>query len=182
MYTYYFTTVDELDAVLSDGIPMSDGSTGVARKPNVTWLTENSIPSVPPITDRDLIAKLQPDSTRLPPSYAASEPGINLEWAVRVKVRIRSKQATPWLWTAIDSYETAYENRVAIREIDDGWFVMEHAITPNQITRVDEWSVDDNEWRKLRLVRRLVRPAVVRRPPLLRKSFAWLRGEHPQLT
>ena len=173
MYTYYFTTVDELDAVLSDGIPMSDGSTGVARKPNVTWLTENSIPSAPPITDRDLIAKLQPDSTRWPPNYSVSEQETNLERAFRVRVRIRSVQATPWLWRVIDSYETAYKNRVAIREFDDGWFVMRQPITPNQITRVDEWSADENEWRKLRLVRRLERPAA--------GQFASLHCRQPSL-
>ena len=39
MYIYYFTTLDELDTVLRDGIMMSDKSTGVARKPNPIWLT-----------------------------------------------------------------------------------------------------------------------------------------------
>ncbi len=163
MYLNYFTTQDKLDTVLRDGITMSDKSTGVARKPNPIWLTEHTNPSTPTLTDREFIAKLQPDSTRWPPNYSVSEPDTNFEGAVRVKVRVRSEQMKPWLWWAIDSYETAYINRFAIREFVDGWFVMEQTITPNQIIRVDRWSMHSDEWIRVELSRRLVLPAVAQR-------------------
>ena len=183
MYLNHFTTEDELDTVLRDGIPMSDRSTGAARKPNVTWLTENSIPSVPSIGDRKFIADLQPYLTRWPPNYAASGPDANFEGVIRVRVRIRWKQATWWLPGAVADFDTKRSNDFAIYNFDDGWRVLRQAITPNQITRVDEWSVDDNEWRKLRLVRRLVRPAVIRLKSLLKSRIASrfasrFRGDH----
>jgi len=160
MYLSYFTTQDELDFVLRHGIPMSDRPTGTARKPDVAWLTENPIPSVPSIRDRKFIANLLSDRGRWPPNYAVLEPGTNLEGARRVRVRIRSEQATPWLWAAIDSYETAYDNRFAIREFDDGWHAMRQAITPNQVVRVDRWSMHSADWIRVELSRRLVLPAV----------------------
>ncbi len=178
MFANFFTTLDELDAVLSDGIPMSDKSTGVARKPNPTWLTKHSNPSAPTLTDREFIADLQPYLTRWPPNYAASEPDTNFEGAIRVRVRIRLEQATWWLAGAIDDFETKRSNDFAIYNFDDGWRVMEQAITPNQIICVDRWSARTDEWEKMELGRRLVLPAAVRRPPLLRKSYAWLRGDH----
>ena len=160
MYLNYFATLDDLDTVLSDGIQMSDKSTDGTRKPNPTWLTKHSNPSAPTLTDREFIADLQPYLTRWPPNYAVSEPDTNLEGAIRVRVRIRSEQATPWLWTAIDSFKIAYNNRVAIREIDDGWFVLEQPITPNQIIKVDRWSMHSDEWVRVELSRRLVLPPV----------------------
>ncbi len=162
MYLNYFTTQDKLDTVLRDGLPFRGKWTGGIRKPNSIWLTKHANLSVPSSEDLKFIANLQPDPGRWPPNYAVSEPDIDFDRGVRVRVRVRSEQMTPWLWWAVNSYETAYNNRVAIREFDDCWFVMRQPITPNQITRVDEWSADENEWRKLRLVRRLERPAVIR--------------------
>jgi len=152
MYIYYFTTLDELDTVLRDGIMMSDKSTGVARKPNPIWLTVHTNPSTPTLTDREFIASLQSHLNRCPPIYAVSETNANFEGALRVRVRIRWKQATWWLPGAVADFDTKRSNDFAIYNFDDGWRVLRQAITPNQITRVDEWSVDDNEWRKLRLV------------------------------
>jgi len=174
MYLNYFTTQDKLDTVLRDGLPFRGKWTGGIRKPNSIWLTKHANLSVPSSEDLKFIANLQPDPGRWPPNYAVSEPDIDFDRGVRVRVRVRSEQMTPWLWWAVNSYETSYANRVAIREFEDGWLMMRQPITPNQITRVDEWSADENEWRKLRLVRRLERPAA--------GQFASLHCRQPSLS
>ncbi len=178
MFVNFFTTQDKLDTLLSDGIPMSDKSTNGTRKPLPIWLTKHPTLSPPSSEDLKFIVNLQPDPGRWPPGHNTPTSKFAFDGVVRVMVRIRFEQARGWLWRAIDDFDTMRSNAAAIYEFDDGWFVMEQAITPNQITRVDQWSDVSGEWGKIKLNRRLVLPAAVRRPPLLRKSYAWLRGDH----
>ena len=179
MFANFFTTLDELDAVLSDGIPMSDKSTGVARKPNPTWLTKHSNLSAPSSEDQEFIASLQSHLNRCPPIYAVSETDANFEGAIRARVRIRLEQATWWLAGAIDDFETKRSNDFAIYNFDDGWRVLRQAITPNQIISVCRWAAPTGDWVKLELTRRLVRPASVRPVSRLKSRIApRFRGDH----
>ncbi len=164
MFLHYFTIQDKLDTLLRDGLPINRKSPQSNRTPECISLTAQPEPIFSSSKDITLVTNFDRVQGGLVRNHTWSMPeSFPFEGAVRVHVRIRREQVKRCHFWFIENLSPAQKIEVSktaggLGAVDD-WFVVKERITPNQITRADEWSAFSGKWVRIKLNRRLQRPA-----------------------